>query len=931
MNGKNILLARGVIMKLEFGRTWVLILYPLIVFLILMISKKSYNNKLKKNITTVIRCFVMLLLILALADISIVKTSKETTTIFLSDVSESMYKNKENIKNFIVDAIKDKKEDDSVASVVFGENSTLDVNLTKNLTSDILETDVNGSYTDIEQGILKSMALLPRETNKRIVILTDGKENKGNLRKLVRSIKDQNIEIKVKNIESDLTSEVYVDNFYIPQKVNLGEQFQINMNIFSTVDTNSKITVIADGEKVITENITLRKGVNNYVLNDIAKKMGFVNYELLIEPDTDGLTVNNTYSAFTLVQSSPKVLILYDDEKDALQIEKIADSIGLAFDALNSVQAPINLENMLKYKSIIMCNVSADNLSDDFLDNIPNYVKNFGGGLVTIGGEQSYALGGYYKTPLETVLPVNMSMSGMKNKPKMAMMLVIDKSGSMSGNNLRLAKEAAIRTVEVLEDDDQIGVIAFDDIPIDVVDLQTADNRDSINERILGISEGGGTSILPSLQKAYDRLIESKAQVKHIILLTDGQAEQQGYNPLLRNMNDNKITLSTVGVGDGADTELLTYLAEAGKGRNYFTKNGASIPRIFAKEAFMASRTYINNMIFTPVINSYHSIIGDIYDEGLPQIQGYIGTSPKDAATVILTSPVNDPILSVWQYGLGKTASWCSDLSGEWSAQYNSWNKNNIFWQNIINYTIENYSEDAIEINSSYDNGEVEITLNSDMKDTLLDTTVQLKSPSNKLFTVDLEPVRKGVYQGIFKPEEIGSYMIKGVQKDKNEVIATGLSGINIPYSEEYKISTDKSFNSFVEKVEGKYIQDSSEVFTDINNKVRTSRKMTSGLLIIALIMWIIDIAFRRFNIISRLQKIVVPLGKVTSGLRRKIDNTNKKAINKTRENSNKAIVEEKDIKKDIKKDTKVKKMNRDKKSNLLDTSELLGNTKKKK
>ncbi|GKX30125.1 chloride channel protein [Vallitalea longa] len=916
-------------MRLEFGRIWVLILYPLIVFLILMISKKYYNNKLKKNLITVIRCIVMLFLILALADISIVRTSKETSTIFLSDVSESMYKNKESIKDFIRNAVKDKEKDDSVASVVFGENSTLDVNLTKDFTSDVLVTDVNGSYTDIEQGILKSMALMPREKNKRIVILTDGKANKGNLNKLVQSIKDQNIEIKVKNIDSTVTNEVYVDNFHIPQKVNLGEQFQINMNIFSTVETNSKITVIADGEKVITDDVMLRKGSNNYVMNDIAKKMGFVDYELLIEPDIDELTVNNTYSAFTFVQSTPKILILNDDEKDALQIVKIAESIGLGHDTLNSVQAPINLENMLKYKSIIMCNVSADNLSDAFLDNIPSYVKNFGGGLVTIGGESSYALGGYYKTPLETVLPVNMDMSGIKNKPKMAMMLVIDKSGSMSGNNLRLAKEAAIRTVEVLEDDDQIGVIAFDDTPTNVVDIQTVDNRKSINESILNISEGGGTSILPSLQEAYNRLIESKAEIKHIILLTDGQAEQNGYDSLLRNMNDNRITLSTVGVGTGADIKLLSYLATAGKGRKYFTRSGSSIPRIFAKEAFMASRTYINNMTFTPIMNSYHSILSNIYDEGLPQLQGYVGTSPKDAATVILTSPVNDPILSVWQYGLGKTASWCSDLSGEWSASYNAWDKNNVFWQNIINYTIENYSEDAIEINSSYDNGKVEITLNSDVNDSLLDTVVQLKSPSNELLTVNLEPVRKGVYQGTFEPEEIGSYMIKGVQRHEDEIVATGLGGINIPYSEEYKITTNKSFNTFVEKVGGRYIQDSREVFTDIDNKVKTSRKITNGLLIVALIMWLIDIAFRRFNIVSKLQKIVLPLTNLSSRLRKGIDSKNKKVVNKINENKNETIIIEKDIKKD-KINKKPLKKNHDKKSNLIDTSELLGNTKRK-
>lgn len=884
----------------------------------------------------------MLCLVLALADMSIVKTSKDTTTIFLSDLSNSISGNQEDMKQFIREALQSKQEEDHVASIVFGKDVELEAEVTDHLKANILESQVNASYTDIEQALVKSITMMPGDTNKRIVLLTDGKENKGDVSKLVHAIKQQNIEMKVKLLESHLNSEVYVDSFYIPQKVNLGEQFQVHMDIYATMDTEAKVTLIADGEKLTTEKMSLTKGSNKYVLNDTAKKMGFVNYELLIEPVHDTVTINNSYSAFTLVESSPKILILYDQVTDATQLEKIAESLGLEYDSMQSSMAPTRMENLLKYKSIILCNVSADRLDNGFLDQLDDYVKDFGGGMVAIGGENAYALGGYYKTSLETVLPVNMHMRGIKDKPSVAMMLVIDKSGSMSGINLKLAKEAAVRTLEVLEDKDEIGVVAFDDKPYNVVDVQKAENRESIQESILGIMEGGGTSILPALSEAYQELSLSKAEIKHIILLTDGQAENTGYEGLLANMNDNKITLSTVGIGGSTDTRLLNYLASSGNGRFYLTKDGLSIPRIFAKEAFLATRTYLNNITFTPEISSYHSILSSVYNEGLPQLHGYVGTSPKDAATVLLSSPMKDPILVTWQYGLGKTVAWTSDLSGQWSSDYNAWGLNNILWQNIIHYTIENYSREPIELESTFENGEVQVTLTtSGDNDRLLDTSVQIQTPSSKSMTLNLEPVRKGVYTGSFLPEEIGSYMLKGVQKDQGQILGTGLGGITVPYSEEYKIVKNTTFKEFIEHVDGEYIQGADQVFSQLDAKVKTKENATNGLLIIAMFIWIIDIAIRRLNVISKVQRVLVPIGNGVAYLHHKLkDHFGSKAKNGEVKTSpikeeievvkqSEVLNNRKDIPKKALKKTKSKSNIQE--SSGLNTDQLLGSLKKKK
>lgn len=915
-------------------------LYPIIMGIVILLSRTYYTNRLKKYLTITVRGIFLLCLVLALADMSVVHTTKETTTIFLSDLSDSTANRHDEMREFIRASIGLKQQDDLVGSVVFGRGAYLDAKITENLTTSILARQIDSGSTDIEQGLMKSMAMLPKDTNKRIVLLTDGKQNKGDMSKLAHAIKGQGIDVRVKLLESQMEDEVYVERFYMPQKMNLGEKFRVHMDIYATTNTEAKVTLIADGEKIATQQMALTKGTNQYVMSDTAKKMGFVNYELLIEPLVDTNTINNSYAAYTLVESSPKILILYDEATDAAQIEEIAGSIGLEYDSLSSNMAPTQIQTLLKYKSIILCNVSAENLAQEFLDLLEPFVKDFGGGMVAIGGENAYALGGYYKTSLEKVLPVNMHMKGIKDKPSIAMMLVLDKSGSMAGFNLKLAKTAAVRTLEVMEDRDEIGVVAFDDKPYDIVELQKAENREEISSQIFGIKEGGGTSILPALKRAYEKLTKSNAEVRHIILLTDGQAERSGYRDTLDNMNGDKITLSTIGIGTDTDKDLLIRLAEQGNGRYYVAMDGVSMPRIFAKEAFLAMRTYINNTTFTPTITSYHSILSSVYDTGLPKLHGYIGTSPKDAATVLLTSPMTDPILTTWQYGLGKTVAWTSDLSGQWSRDYNTWGQNHMLWQSIINYTIENYSREPIEIESSYKDGQVEITMMATgEEDHLLESEIQIQTPSGKSQTIMLEPVRKGVYTGNFIPDEIGAYMLKGVQKDNNEVVRTGLSGMVIPYSEEYKIVKQTHMDGFIKSVDGVYIDKPDEVFSENTSRVKTRKSATNSLLLLAMIVFLIDIAIRRLNMVQKVYHMIEKINKAVYGRKRKakpegntIDvGSINKALRETQVIKERPRQQEEYPLQETRKSKPKKKKSLSKKMDSLDTDELLGRINKKK
>ena len=269
---------------------------------------------------------------------------------------------------------------------------------------------------------------------------------------------------------------------------------------------------------------------------------------------------NNKAFSYTYVEDIPSVLIIENSEESGRELGKILEKSNVMVKRILAEEAPLNIEQLNLWDSVILADISAESLPEEFLTDLEAFVKTAGGGLIAIGGENSFALGGYRSTILEEILPVSMELETEGEKPDLGMVMVIDRSGSMTDSQyglsrMEMAKEAAMRATEVMGGEDTIGVIAFDDRPLWAVPIQKiGSNSKSISEQIGKIQPGGGTSILPALKEGFNSLKTVDTKTKHIILLTDGQAEQTGYDSLIENMKENGITLSTVAVGGGADT-----------------------------------------------------------------------------------------------------------------------------------------------------------------------------------------------------------------------------------------------------------------------------------------------------------------------------------------------------------------------------------------
>lgn len=844
-------------MKIEIGNLYFLILIP-IIFAFMYYSFKKYKPWSKNEIAIFIsRIVVFTLLILAFGNITINLKGRNISTVFLLDVSESASDFEESGKDFISTAIESMPRGNKAGVVLFGDNSKIDKVLNKKKEYKSIDEKPVVTATNIQEAVESALGLFERGGSKRIVLITDGEENQGDILKSTPLINEQKIDFKVYKITGEKGEEIYVDNVKVPDNISVGEEFSVSIDIKSNYATKAKLTLFSGRNKVGEQQVQIQKGKNSFVFKDKQSSGGFKGYRVLVEAEGDTNKVNNEFSTFTNVMDKPNILLINGIKGDSEALEEILSNSGANIKKIAPSASPSTLNELLEYKSIVLNDVHRDDLNNGFMDNIEAYVKDYGGGLITFGGEDSYALGGYKDTSLEKVLPVYMDKRGKNEVPAISINLIIDKSGSMSAegggvSKLTLAKEAAMKALENLREVDEISVIAFDDTYDEVVPLQKVGDKEAIKELISGIQIRGGTSIYPALEQGYNMQMQSSAKIKHTILLTDGQDgyELDNYATLLQNFIDNNITLSTVAVGEGANAGLLNQLASIGKGRSYYTDIYTDIPRIFAKEVLLSAGTYIINEEFTPKILSNHEILAGVRtSDGIPSLLGYIGTSIKENAVEILSSNHDEPILAAMQYGIGRTVSFTSDVSGQWSKNYLAWEYGPQLIKNMVYFTIPKYGEEG-KLNISQEGNEAKVEFYNDKisKDAKVKGIYNGENGEEGEF--ELSQVEPGKFEASIPLDSLGFYNFSIREEESGEVKNNYKGAFALQYSDEYKFNTNgEKLDVVVKETKGSFINKPEEVFEGKLQREYKKINLTTPLIVISILLFMLDIAYRRLNI----------------------------------------------------------------------------------
>jgi Mg-chelatase subunit ChlD len=840
---------------ITFETPLVLALFPVLAaFIIITAKKMKVGSLFKKRAIQAIRLLLIFTLLLAVSAPSVSSKAKKTATIFLADLSDSIRKKKSEQEAFIQDALSYTGNRDVIGIVAFANESRVirmpdDQNSFTSLPDRMLSNE-----TDIERAMLLARSITPDDSAKRLVLLSDGKETKGDGLEAARLLKRLGYTLDVVPYHTEESAEVQIEEFSAPKQVNAGERFDVLVRISSNVQTKATVRLFGNRTLTAEKEVDLYPGENLFTFSDKAEQGGTVSYTAEVVTADDTVFQNNQLSAFTVISDHPRILLVERGNRGenlVRYLDQYAQVIRVQPD-----EVPTTLNGMLAYDAFILADISAEWLDDNFLSLLEQTVQHQGKGLLTIGGENSYAPGGYKDTPLETILPVEMDIRSKEENPDLGMILVIDKSGSMSSGSygitkLELAKEAAIRAAEVLEDRDQLGVIAFDDAIQWVIKTEPLTDLDAAVEQIGTIRPGGGTQILHPLTEAWQNLRTKDTKLKHIILLTDGQAESYGYEPVIEGVREDGITLSTVAVGEGADTLLLKALAYGGQGRYYYTDEFSDIPSIFAKEAFLAGQKYLQNRNFYPELVTSVGLLKGI--QAIPPLDGYVATRVKPTARTVFRSDILDPVLAVWQYGLGRTAAWTSDIQGVWTSQWSMWQDAPMFWGNLVGWLVQKNLNTDYTVGTRVVDGKGIVSVQADAKSTPYEAfiTGTVVSPDGEKETIRLDAVKPGLFEGVLSNAEPGAYIIHLEIPGENEVenISTG---VVMPYSKEYRV-LDAHAAVFLENLAqaggGRVITDPADVFSGEVQNVGARRNLTNLFVLLALILLLFDIALRKLQI----------------------------------------------------------------------------------
>lgn len=654
----------------------------LIVPLLWIYYRRARAGGLGGGVRVIVIALIVLLSAVPLAPVG----GRGMDVVIVADLSRSMPADSRGRVLEIVKLIEQKRgAGDRVGIVTFGHDPRIE-RLPEEFgeaATFVQAVDQDGS--DLGSALSLAASLIPRGRPGRLIVLSDGESNGMPVAAAAQEAAARGLPIDYRTFSRGESADVAVESLDLPGMVDEREPFQFTASVRADRTVEGEAVLLRDEVEIARVARTFQPGTTQVTFRDLIDRPGIARYRVQVSAASDRVPENNIGDGAVRVQAPATVLLVNASGRP----DNLSRALGagkLNVKTVTPATMPRDIAGLLAYRAVVLENVPADHVGAPTLEALVRFATELGGGLLVTGGDASFGVGGYFKSPLDAYLPVSMEIKSEHRKLSLAMAVVLDRSGSMAApagegrTKMDLANLGTCAAIETLGPQDEVGVIAVDSAPHVISPLVSARDRDAICDQVLRIqSMGGGIFTYTALVTAATMIQESKKGTRHIVLFADAaDAEEPGeYERLLARLAEIGITVSVIGLGSESDgdAEFLKDVASRGQGRIHFTASAEDLPRLFAQEAITVARSsFINEPTVTRALSDL-VLLGELPASRLPGVDGYNLTYLRPGATmgIVTEDEYKAPVLAFWHRGLGRVAAMTAEVDGEYSQRLNGW------------------------------------------------------------------------------------------------------------------------------------------------------------------------------------------------------------------------------------------------------------------
>jgi len=832
---------------------YLVLLIPALAWVVWLSIKSDVQiNPWRRWSVFALRLIITIALIFAVAGFQWLRPQEGMNVFFLLDQSDSV-PNSQN--EFALDYINRvsavKEKEDKAGLLVFGTDAAIEFNPNSAVDLQKINAVVGKKRTDISAAIRLGTAAFPETGQKKLVLVSDGNENIGDAMAAITAARPLDVTLDVVPLTASRVQDVSVQKLGMPAKVKKGQPFTARIFVKSDTAQEATLKLFRNDEFLGEQPVMLAAGKNLFEFPQNLEAPGFYKYSVQIEAPGDVLPQNNRATAFTDVRSEPRVMLVSaEPDLDAELIAALQNS-KLDVTVRRAAAMTDSLAEMQSYDTIFLSNISAGDMGNDRMKLLESAVRDFGVGLVCIGGDNSYTAGAYKNTPMDRMPPVSNELSSKKVLPKGAL-VIVSHATEFPGAN-QWGRDVAFAALQALGPRDEMGIVLWDGTDRWLFDLQEVGDKRELGKKITGMNPGDMPSFIKVMGMAHQALKDSTANLKHMIVFSDGDPNAPPPE-LMQAIVGDRITVSTVQIGGHVMPDRMIWMADEGGGRFWDVRSPDDLPQIFLKETAIILKSAISEDPFTPQLVQNSELIRGL-GSSYPILRGVVITESKPRAEMPLVTEKGDPLLAHWQFGLGRVVAFTSDARSKWAADWMGWGSYRQFWAQMANWSLRRLENADFTTEIAVDDGRGSLSVEALDENGNFRNFMTLKaivvSPTGERTDVYLEQTGPGRYEANFDTKDVGEYMINLMDIESNGSMALGAS---VNYSPEFSSAAANLFllQKLAEAGGGRVLDPQSTAVQSFNfNRQKTfqPRDLWELLIKLAIVLFVIDVGVRRIQL----------------------------------------------------------------------------------